>query len=225
MALIRLSGLIGSIEGAIGGTIFQRGTAGTIARARCIPVNPSTPRQVKSRKISFQLQQEWILLTQDQRDLWDGYVQYNPIAQKRSSGRFINGHEAFLKLNHYRLEYDLTILKEPQFLKCDLTPVDADLSLSGINLFLNLDRNTVGTEEFVILFVSIPLPGQWTNPRSFRKLLKFTTGNAQNYNIRTEYEDLFGFSPVSGDTLFFKFTNADKRSGRLFPFKSKKVTL
>lgn len=225
MALVRFSGHISSVRGRIGGSIFQESSAGPIVRARCAPVNRVTPRQVAARSIAASLQSSWIGLTQDQRNLWDGFVKYNPIHQQRNTRLFINGQQAFIKANHNRLQYGLTLLTDPQFNKCDHTPVDASLSLVAGDLTLTLDRPAVATEEFVILSVTIPLPATWNNSQGMEKILVFTTTNASVFNINTEYLALFFKQPVASDILFFKFTNADKRSGLFFPFKTKKVTL
>ncbi len=225
MALVRFGGHVSSVRGRLGGSIYQESLAGPIIRARCAPVNRNTPRQVTVRALTAQLQSEWIGLTQDQRALWDGFVRYNPIHQQRNSRLFINGQQAFIKANHNRLQYGKTLLTDPQFNKCDHTPVDADLSLVTGDLTLTLDRAAIATEEFVILFVSIPVPVTWNNSQGMEKILVFTTTNASVFNINSEYLALLVTQPLAGDTLFFKFTNADLRSGLFFPFKTKKVTL
>lgn len=225
MALVRFSGNISSIHGKIGGSIFQETAAGPIVRARCQPVNRATPRQVKSRGIAAALMNEWLALSEDQRNLWEGFRKYNPIHQQRNTGLFINGQQAFLKANHIRLEYGKTLLTDPQFNKCDHTPIDVELRQVGTELFTDFDRNPIPSEEFVILFVSIPVPVTWNNSQGLEKILVFTTGAAPTINLTTEYFDLFRKGTTAGDTLFFRFTNADLRSGLFFPYKTKKVTL
>jgi len=225
MALVEYSGNIASISGHIGGTIYQHSAAGNTARTKCAPVNKNTPRQNLTRNITFQLQQEWALLTEDQRDTWEGYTRYQPLAQQRNPGRFINGHQAFLKLNHNRLQYGFPVLAEPDFNKCNITPVDADLSLVGPNLTITLDRALVPADEFIILFVTQPLRVTWNSPRGLLKLLIFVTTVGPAINIASEFTALFGAAATSGDTLFFRFSNADLNSGFIFPYKTKKVTL
>ncbi len=225
MALIEFSGAINSIKGKIGGTIYQEGPAGPIARARCLPVNRNTIRKVKSKSIAVSVQFEWLRLTNAQRNLWDGFVQYNPIHQQRNTSLFINGQMAFFKANHIRLEYGFPILKEPQFNKCDFTPIDVDLRLTAGSLFADFDRAAIPTEEFVVLFVTIPVRETWNNSRGLEKLLVFTTVASSSEDITTEYFNLYQKNTAPGDTLFFRFTNANKLSGLFFPYKTKKVTL
>lgn len=225
MARVYYSALVDRVVGPVGGSLFQGGAGGPILRHRCPPVVRNTGRQNKRKVAMAKLQFEWSDLTEDQRDLWNVYRQYNPFHQKHRKTLFINGQQAFLKINAYRLMYSLTILKEPQFLKCDLPPIDADLRQTGANLFLDLDRATVGANEFVILQITIPLRITWNNPRNMLRILEFVTANAASYNITSEYLTLFSKNTVAGDTVFFKYTNMDKRSGLIHPFATKKVTL
>jgi len=225
MALVEFGAIVSSIRGRIGSAVFQETAAGSILRYSQPHPNRNTIRQNTTRALVAVLQAEWIELTEDQRDTWEAFVRYNPIHMQRNTRLFINGHQAFLKANHNRLRYGFTVLKEPQFNKCDHTPIDVELRQAGPDLFADFDRNPIPTEEFIILQVSIPLPITWNNSRGTEKILVFTTTAAITKNITTEYFDLYKKATAAGDTLFFKFTNADKRSGLFFPFKSKKVTL
>ena len=145
MALVKYSALIESLQGTIGGSVFQDGPAGPIIRKRCPPVRRNTIRQQKPRLIASQVQVGWARLTEDERDTWEGWATYMKVHQRRNTGLFINGHQSYLRVNQYRLQYSLTLLNVPQFNKCDLTPVDASLSLAGPNLFITYDRPTVGS--------------------------------------------------------------------------------
>ena len=225
MALVRYSALIERLTGKVGASVFQESIGGPIFRNMQIPVRKNTPRQIEARTIAVRVQQGWTLLSELQRDTWEGWARYMKVHQRRNTGLFLNGHQSYLRVNQYRLQYSLTLLNDPQFNKCDLTPIDASLSLAGPNLFITFDRNPVATEEFVILFITLPVRVTWNNPQGMLRLIEFVTTNAITKNIKSDYEAVYGVSPVSGDTLFFKFSNMDKRSGLLFPFKTKKVTL
>lgn len=224
MALVELSGAITAIRGKVGGSTFQGSAAGQILKGKCTPVNPNTPRQNLSRSITFSLTQEWGNLTDAQRSNWQGYANYFRIGQQRNNSLFINGRQAFLKVNNYRLHYNIPLLTNPTFNKCDLTPVDITLSIPAGNLTATLDRPAVPAEEFIILFVSQVRPITWNTPQGSLKLIIFTTLASATQDISTEYSALYGSNPVSGDTIFFKYTNADLLSGRVLPFASKKVT-
>lgn len=62
-------------SGSIGGQVWSHNPAGPYIRARSIPVNPNTSRQVKVRNAVRSLAIRWQnVLTQAHRDAWDVYA-------------------------------------------------------------------------------------------------------------------------------------------------------
>lgn len=225
MALIKTSAFISDIRGKIQASIFQGSLAGLTLRSISGQVNKNSLRQNKTRNFTFKLQQEWRLLSGAERNLWLQFTNFNPILQKRSRDLFINAQQNFIKFNSYRLEYDLDILKTPQFTKCEITPVDITIELSGIDLFVKVDRDMNSNLEFIVLFLTVNLLPTINNPGSRLKLIKFTTTGNDTFNIADPYRTIYGKLPESGTKIFFKFSNADKASGIIFPFKTKSVIL
>jgi len=225
MALVKYSALLERLSGKVGAAIFQENQGGSILRSFCPPVKRNTIRQQKPRLIVNEVQQGWQVLSVLQRDTWEGYARYARTHQRRNTELFINGHQSYLRVNQIRLQYSFPLLNDPVFNKCDALPVDAELRLAGPNLFIDFDRPMVAMNEFVVLFITIPLPITWNNPRVHLKLLEFVTTNAPTKNITSEYEALFGFKLTAGKTVFIKYTTVDVNSGYQFPFQTKKQTL
>lgn len=225
MAIIKPSALISDIRGKIGGSVFQNSKAGLTLRSFITPVNRRTERNLKTRNLTSRLQQAWVNLTDLQRDTWAAFTTLNPQKQNNISGLNINGHQTFLKQNYYRFEYGFPLLSDPEFTTCQITPVDLTLRLAGPNLFIDADRDLDTDFEFIIFFITILVRSSINNPGSRFKLVIFTTTDADSFKITDEYFALFGTGLLPGNTVFFKFTNADKFSGILFPFKTKKITL
>ena len=217
--------MVSGIHGKIGSTIFQESVAGPIIRTFCPPVNRNTIREQKPKLIATTVQQGWQLLSELQRDTWDGWARYMRVHQRRNTDLFINGHQSYLRVNQIRLQYSKPLLDDPSFNKCDAIPVDMELRLAGPNLFVDFDRGMVAPDEFAVLFVTIPLPVTWNNPQGRLKLLEFVTTSAATINITSEYNALYGFDLTGGNTVFIKFTNIDLASGLQFPYKFKKQTL
>lgn len=83
-------------SGSAGGSVYSRNRSGAYIRARSVPVNPNTDRQVAARNIMRALSIAWNnTLTQDQRDAWEVYAQ-NVVWQNKL-GDAIN----LTGLNHY----------------------------------------------------------------------------------------------------------------------------
>lgn len=225
MARIQLSSIISDIRGKIKGSVFQRSAGGLIIRSQTTPVNKNTNSQNKTRNFTNILQQEWRLLSATERQTWLQFTNFNPIHQKNNQELFINGQQAFIKLNSYRLEYGFNIITSPQFSKCEITPVDVTMLLAGPNLFIKVDREMQSNFEFIVFFITVNLVPTINNPGSRLKLIKFTTTDNDSFNIKNPYKEIFGALPQQDSKVFFKFTNADKNSGLLFPFKTKSTIL
>lgn len=225
MALIKTSSLISDIRGKLGGSVFQQSSAGLIVKSKPNPVNKNSLRQNKTRNITFRIQQEWRLLSIAERNLWLQFTNFNPILQKRSNELFINEQQNFIKFNSYRLEYDIDILKTPQFTKCEILPIDLSVSSTGAVISITADRQLNEDLEFIILFLTIAFIPTINNPGSRFKLIKFITTNDTTFDVTIPYKEIFGSIPQPGQKIFFKFSNADKASGIIFPFKTKSVIL
>ncbi|MCH7928565.1 MAG: hypothetical protein IID03_11405 [Candidatus Dadabacteria bacterium] len=225
MALIKTSSLISDIRGKVQASIFQGSLAGLTLRSGVKGINKNSLRQNKTRNITFRIQQEWRLLSNAERNLWLQFTNFNPILQKRSNELFINEQQNFIKFNSYRLEYGLNILKTPQFTKCEILPINLSVSSTGAAISITADRQLNEALEFIILFLTIPFIPTINNPGSRLKLIKFTTTNNTTFDVTTPYKEIFGSIPQPGQKIFFKFSNADKASGIIFPFKTKSVIL
>ncbi len=225
MALVKPSAIVSDVRGKIGGTVFQRFKSGLVVRSKCAPVNKKSALQIVSRNIASLTANAWLQISPAERDQWDSYTAYNPIAQRNNREVFVSGQQAFLKLNNYRLQYSLPILTVPEFNKCELTPIDLTLKRVGMNLRVTSSRALVASDEFIILFLTVRMSPAINNPGSRYKLIKFVTTDGVNFFITSEYEDVYGIIPEIGNTVFMKYTNASKLSGQLFPFKSVKVLL
>jgi hypothetical protein len=83
-------------SGSIGGTVFSHNRSGAYIRARSVPVNPNTERQVDIRNAARSLSIAWEnTLTQGERDAWDVYAANVGWINKLGDAIHLTG------LNHY----------------------------------------------------------------------------------------------------------------------------
>ena len=221
MALIKLSGFLGDLRGKIAGSVFALTGSGLVMKRKPNPVNKNTEKQSLRRSFASLLQQEWFLLTAQQRQCWNTWSALNPIKQQNFTGLFINAQQTFIKLNYYRLLYNLAIIKSPVFNKALNTPVSGSLSLVSGNLILTMDRSINDSTEFIILLLTKSLPLTINNPGNLYRAIVFTTTGTDTFDVSSPYFDIFGRLPVSGEKVFMKITTADKITGLVFPFQVK----
>lgn len=225
MARIKLSAFISDISGKIGGSQFQKTQSGLILKN-----SPRTPfknslSQSNTNNYMYRCQYEWQQLTDCKRKTWNSFANFVKKSQRHANNIHINGHQLFIQCNFYRFQYGLSLLELPQFVKGVLTTITGTIAVGIGTLRFTTDRILNPTNEFIILQATTKVPVTINNPGSRYRTIVFTTTATDNHFITSEYQDVFGFLPISNDTLFCKYTVADKRTGLIQPFKATKVTL
>jgi len=87
-------------SGSIGGTTFSRSPSGMYTRARAMPVNPQTARQIAVRNAMSMYSQMWFsLLTQVQRDAWDVFAQQVLLTNRLGDQFQASGQNHFIRAN------------------------------------------------------------------------------------------------------------------------------
>ncbi len=91
-------------SGSIGATVFSHNRFGAYIRARSVPVNPNTARQVGVRNVVRSLAIAWNnALTQVQRDLWEVYAANTTWTNKLGDSVNLTGLNHFIRSNTPRL--------------------------------------------------------------------------------------------------------------------------
>lgn len=204
MALLKLSALASDIQGKIGGSVFQKTTAGLIVKNIAYPVNKRSPGQLKVRNNVNILQQKWICFSQSQRNVWNVFSKYQKVKQKNISGLNINGQQMFLKYNQLLLLYNLPIIVHPEYIKCSFLPVNITISFSDPDLIINSDRYIDSDHQFIVLYATLPLRESINNPGSRYRLIIFETNSGTSWNITNEYYSTFNTNLHPGDFIFYK---------------------
>ena len=226
MAKVQTGALLSDIRGQVGGSAFVKSAGGLILRNTPTPVNKNTVSQSSRKNITANLQWEWQRLTQSQRDCWVEWTKLNPITQIRDVDLVINAQQTFIKLNFYRVLYNVVIIRDPVFDTNIITPIGATVVLVSGDLLLSLDRSLNDSTELFILFLTFRVTPTINNPGTIFKTIVFEQSpGTDTYNITAEYKAIFGIELVVTEQLFMRFTTADKISGKLLSFQQKKIIL
>lgn len=98
-------------SGSVGGAVFSHNAAGPYIRARSIPVNPNTDRQVAVRNAVRTLSIRWELgLTQVERDAWDVYAANVAWVNRLGHVIHLTGLNHYVRSNTLRAVLALTII-------------------------------------------------------------------------------------------------------------------
>lgn len=132
------SPLISSASGAVAGLVASRNAAGNYFRARTVPVDPQTARQVDVRTILALLSNRWLnTLSELQRDGWKDYATNVPLPARLGGTHVVSGIAMYLRSNVARRQSGLP--------RVDTAPVIFD-----VGEFTNLTGPTVVASGNVI---------------------------------------------------------------------------
>lgn len=225
MALVKLSGLVSDVQGKVGGSIFQKGQSGHILKNSPNPINRNSELQGKIRVITYNLQNRWRNLTVAQRVEWDLWAKWLKVEQKNISGRFINGQQAYLRTNFYRVFYNETILDNPVFLNYDHDPLTIYLQRFVGFFFVVTDDINLDTTSYLIISVSLKVSPSINNPGNRLKMIYHVLTHSVSQDIQQEYHNIFGMLPGTNDYVFARWSIGDKTTGIVKPFQEQKFQI
>lgn len=167
MALIRF-GEGQQRSGSIGATVYSHNRFGAYIRARSVPVNPNTDRQVAARNSVRALAILWqTTLTQLQRDAWNVYAANVNWTNKLGDSVKLTGLNHYLRCNAERIPF--------AFPRIDTAPAIQDLGIAELALSASASE---ATQDFTI---NGDVDGDWiTDPGS---VAFFSMGLPQNPGI------------------------------------------
>ena len=204
MALFLPGQIISDIRGKLGGSVFQKSAAGLTIRNKTSAVNRSTISQSVTRSIIKQVQNSWQTLTDDERNTWNSYQDFQGLKQKNIIGNKITGHQLFLKVNTKFLQYGQAVLTVPTFTKSPLTDADWFINIVGVELRLNCTRVMVPGDEFFYLQISSPLNNSVSASSQKKRLLIRATPANTRAVLNTEYIAMYGKLPIPGEKIFWR---------------------
>jgi len=165
-------------SGSIGGTTFAHTASGMYQRARSIPVNPNTGKQLNVRNALTALVNRWTtVLTALQRSEWDTWAANTPFVNALGDTFNITGQNAYIGANTQRLQaldaisaaLPITLVDDGPMIynRGDFTtPVPTWSEATGLSLAFTNTDDWAG-EDNAVMFVS---QGRPQNPaRNFFK--------------------------------------------------------
>jgi len=225
MALITLSPLLSDIKGKIGGGVFQNSQGGLMLRTKVTPINRRTLPQNRSRIDMFNLQNEWLRLTQAQRDDWDLWAVTYPKPQIKNPLKTINGQQYFLKYNDYRSRYGLTTMQNVDWTIPTFSAIDVSFFNIANVFYVIADRKIDFANEFVVLFISWEVSPGLNNAGNRRKMIIFNTSTGNKFDLTTQVTNVFGAIPAAGSQIFYKVASFSRNTPYWSMFVEGKETL
>jgi len=223
MARVKPSGLINDIRGKVGGSVFQGYKGGIFVRSSTTPINKLSQTQLRTRRITSELQDSWRDLSATERQAWELYTQNILVHQKNNHLKSISGHQYYLKCNHYRVQYDFTPFDIPNIGQAINQNATWTADRYGNHLLMFPSRPLDDGTEFFVLFITMSLSNSINNPGSLLRLMKIVTTNTTTYDLTNLYLQEFGKLPEVGDWIHIKSAVASHVSGLLTVWNRQKI--
>lgn len=217
MAIIQTSGLITHIKGSIGGTTFQRGSAGLIARNKPKQVKSATTNQNAQRVIIATLNSNWSNLTDAQRQTWSQFAIFINGAGKtnRQNNSGNTGKTQFIAVNSWLLLYGKPLLVTPSFLPA-LAPISPyyDINFQSDDLGKTVESFDP-TNQILVTQVSLAQsPGTYKSNTGYRTLIYSpVSGTVQNWY--GEYINYFGVPVMNSKKYWVKLKIVNFATGQM----------
>lgn len=95
-------------SGSVGGAVYSHNRYGAYIRARSVPVNPNTARQVAARNLTRNLSIAWqVELTQAERDVWDAVADVIDWVNALGDSVTLTGLNWYIRTNTARMQGSL----------------------------------------------------------------------------------------------------------------------
>lgn len=147
MALVRFGGGVSEMRGSIAGNVFARSRAGSYARNRAVPVNPSTPDQSFVRALLAGATDNFKTLDKTQVDEWNLFAATQTRLNRLGETYTPSGKQLFTEAS-----MNLQVLGASSSVP-DLTKVMANPNLPSLDPFelvMNYDAPPAGIQDFDI---------------------------------------------------------------------------
>lgn len=177
MALVKPS-IAGELSGKIAGTVYARNRAGSYARSWAKPVNPNSPAQSDRRSSFGYTSSMWGMLTEAQRDEWNGYASLLTRLNRFGESYTPTGRQVYMEIGGNLMLIGNSPLMTPPgtTISPGLTIGSLDPTYTGtapadttIGTLVANVTNVNNTDPQLVVWATMPLPITITN---FKKYLK-----------------------------------------------------
>jgi len=204
MARVKFSALLTSVQGTVGGSVFQKNKAGfTLKNKPVVRKNPAL-KQSAARNFLTVLMSLWRGFSDTERNAWQLYSNYNPTFSKNSSAVLLSGYQLFMKYNLSRMHAGLEPLTSILF--------EAPYTLSAYCAF----RIVVGQLRLVVdddfdpdlwcmlLHLSEPKRIGYPILSKTYKVIQLAGATGEEINITSAYMAQYARLPQVGQWLAYK---------------------
>lgn len=193
MAQVQYTGLVNSIKGKLGGSIFQGSGTNCQVKSRRGNGRVYTQSFQKQKNVIALAAMKWSQLTDAQRNAWSAMATNWPSVSVFGDGRILTGYNLFMKLNGRVAAHNGTMITDPSALVGTTSFAESVIvGFTGLGIIFTPTESTQANETLQV-YASAPIRVGRSSPAGGFKLIlqtSVTAGMTQFW--KTAYDAIFG---------------------------------
>lgn len=189
--------MVGQLSGSTGSTTASHNSQGSYFRSKVKPVNPNTTAQNFVRDRFALPSESWRGLTDAQRQGWKSLGAQMTAVDALGNPYTLNGFQAYMSVNRYRLQLNLTVLSSAPALTSAswltaLGPIVADSVVPTFTVAFT--PTPVPANSYLLIRATRPIsPGRsFIGPTQYRNMFTVNPAGASPADILANYTARFG---------------------------------
>jgi len=191
--------IISEITGSVGGHTFSNSVGGMTMRTKSNPSKRNSNRADFLRVNQSYVLQQWSLLTDAQRAVWNQYAQFLNKKLKHNPNRILNGQGVWIWYQCKHWPIVDTLFDPPVFTIPDIAALTISLEISAPGVFDVVLSRTLLASEYLVLFLSGVKKTSRAKAPGGLKGMDFLNNTAGPVDIAARYIVRYGAIPATGD--------------------------
>jgi hypothetical protein len=225
MARVTYGGIITSINGSIGGTVFQDNKYGKTVKNSPNMKLPNSPFVFNNQRMMVQAAQGWRSITSAQRSQFDLYSTTYPQYTHHNSTSILSGYGIFLKWWFILARCGYSVVSNPTIAAVVLPSFTPSLHFSDADLNFTLGASTLEGDISFAIFLSGIYPSSHNFPPSNFRYITVMALDSEPSTINSIYLANFGALPAIGNTVFCRVVPFGLLSPMVFNEQYFKLTI
>lgn len=230
MAIIKLSALAVDIIGRLGGTVFQRNSAGLSMRAQPGIKRSAVVQQQLNKGNMTTVQAAYRSLSVADLTLWTNYAIFLNKKQKKNILKSLSGQAIFIYQNQLRsiasafVSGITPVIIETPTIQIDpgiITVVSVVRNFDDLSILL--DRAIDTDVEFLMIKMSRPLTASQQSSYNKMVLIPYIEDSSEEQVITVGYTTIYGRIPTAGEFVNVQITLGLKESNGFSPLYQQRL--
>ena len=202
MARIKLGAFVTDIRGSIGGTTFQAGKFGYIAKNFPLQPTPKNDKQNVTKQRLTSLAQSWGTVSGATRDAYNAYAFAYPQYPKAGGTVKLTGYQVFLKYNGLMQALCAPILTSPLYAPVAAPNLTIALFASLVSFTVTITPDTVVDNTNFAIWLSQPMNNSTSRSNAHFRLMGQLPAVGGVLDVTSVYLSAFGVLPYDPNLVY-----------------------